>query len=206
MRIMNKALATSGSLSPISCIALNMYSTRRMPGRLRQRVRNLRRCWCICAVSGNSPMAIWSVLGIEATQDISAIKRAYARQLKNTRPDQDPEAYQRLREAFESARRGDYVWNASDAVTYSSPLLPMTDDALISRTQVHHLVSDTVSLLLENEQAGVALLKVCLSEELLQNLQLREMFSQQLAWDLAEREGLTRPVLVNVAALMGWEI
>ena len=32
------------------------------------------------------------------------------------------------------------------------------------------------------------------------------MFSQQLAWDLAEREGLTRPVLVNVAALMGWEI
>lgn len=151
-------------------------------------------------------MGIWSVLGIEPTQDITAIKRAYARQLKSTRPDQDPEAYQHLREAFESARRGDHFWNISDAVTYSFPLPSLTDDAVIRQTQVRFLVSDTVSLLLENEQAGLDLLKVCLSEELLQNLQLREIFSQQLAWDLAEREGLTASVLAKVAVLMQWEI
>lgn len=48
-----------------------------------------------------SSQGIWSVLGIEPTQDLSEIKRAYARQLKNTRPDQDPQGYQRLREALD---------------------------------------------------------------------------------------------------------
>lgn len=151
-------------------------------------------------------MGIWSVLGIEPTQDIAAIKRAYAHQLKSTRPDQDPQAYQRLREAFESARRGEYFWTTGDNVTYSSHPASLTDDSLINQTQVHHLVSEIVSLLLENEQAGLEKLQVCLSETLLQNLQLREMFSQQLAWDLAEHEGLTFSLLANVAALMEWEI
>jgi hypothetical protein len=45
----------------------------------------------------------WSVLEIDAHADERTIKRAYARQLKTTRPDDDPDAFQRLRAAYEHA-------------------------------------------------------------------------------------------------------
>tara|TARA_B100000676_G_scaffold312037_1_gene384421 strand:+ start:1129 stop:2073 length:945 start_codon:yes stop_codon:yes gene_type:complete len=49
-------------------------------------------------------MNCWAVLGIDATQDQALIKKAYAAKLKITRPDEDPFAYQELREAFEQAK------------------------------------------------------------------------------------------------------
>jgi hypothetical protein len=45
----------------------------------------------------------WDVLGIESNADERAVRRAYARLLKQQRPDQDAEAFQRLRYAYESA-------------------------------------------------------------------------------------------------------
>lgn len=45
----------------------------------------------------------WDVLGIESNADERAVRRAYARLLKQQRPDQDVEAFQRLRYAYESA-------------------------------------------------------------------------------------------------------
>lgn len=54
-------------------------------------------------------MRYWSILGIEATADKALIKKAYARQLKLHHPEEDPQGYQQLREAFEWAmkRAGD---------------------------------------------------------------------------------------------------
>ena len=49
----------------------------------------------------NSP---WHILGIEPTQDQREIKKAYARLLKTTRPEEDPQGFQRLRDAFEHAQ------------------------------------------------------------------------------------------------------
>ncbi|MEW8955326.1 MAG: J domain-containing protein, partial [Clostridium sp.] len=48
-------------------------------------------------------MSIWGILGIEPTNDIRAIKRAYAKKLKVTHPDDDLEAFQALKEAFDAA-------------------------------------------------------------------------------------------------------
>lgn len=45
----------------------------------------------------------WSVLQIAPTQNIKAIKTAYAALLKLHKPEQDPVGYQRLREAFDAA-------------------------------------------------------------------------------------------------------
>ena len=47
----------------------------------------------------------WKVLSIESTVDLRAIKRAYAVQLKQHKPDVDPEGYQRVRDAFDLAKR-----------------------------------------------------------------------------------------------------
>lgn len=49
-------------------------------------------------------MDSWSQLGIEPTTDIRAIKKAYAIRLKLTHPDDDPQAYQQLREAYDWAQ------------------------------------------------------------------------------------------------------
>lgn len=48
-------------------------------------------------------MSLWSILGIESTSDITAIKRAYSKQLRIYHPEDDPEGYQRLREAYDRA-------------------------------------------------------------------------------------------------------
>ena len=45
----------------------------------------------------------WTLLGLEDDADERTIKRRYAKLLKVTRPDDDPEAFQHLREAYERA-------------------------------------------------------------------------------------------------------
>ncbi|MNH92198.1 Tetratricopeptide repeat protein [compost metagenome] len=50
-------------------------------------------------------MSIWSTLGIDPTSDTSQIKRAYASMLKKHHPEDDPEGYQNLREAFNEAMK-----------------------------------------------------------------------------------------------------
>lgn len=49
-------------------------------------------------------MDIWKVLGIAPTDDARAIKRAYAEQLRAHHPEDDPEGFQRVQEAYERAR------------------------------------------------------------------------------------------------------
>ena len=53
----------------------------------------------------------WALLGIEPTTELVAIKKAYALKLKTTRPDDDAEAYQALRGAYERAQK----WARSQA-------------------------------------------------------------------------------------------
>ena len=48
-------------------------------------------------------MTPWEILGLEPTADERRIKRAYARLLKENRPDEDKEGFLRLRQAYEQA-------------------------------------------------------------------------------------------------------
>lgn len=46
---------------------------------------------------------IWITLGIDPTEDISAIRRAYAERAKACHPEEDPEGFLRLRQAYQEA-------------------------------------------------------------------------------------------------------
>lgn len=48
-------------------------------------------------------MGVWEILGLAPTADARAIKRAYAALLKKVHPEDDPEGFQRLREAYGEA-------------------------------------------------------------------------------------------------------
>jgi len=45
----------------------------------------------------------WTVLGLEPTEDVRAIKRAYARLIRDNRPEDDPDGFIRIRQAYEAA-------------------------------------------------------------------------------------------------------
>ena len=55
---------------------------------------------------------IFAILGIDETKDERALKNAYRQQLMHTNPEDDPEGFKRLREAYEAAC--DYAQNEEE--------------------------------------------------------------------------------------------
>ena len=91
-------------------------------------------------------MNIWDTLDIAPTSDEEAIRRAYVRQLKQHRPERDPEGYQRVREAWEEAKRYAVLWRDDEAaaadehdgsMAEESPYLP--SDAAAPRITAEYL-------------------------------------------------------------------
>lgn len=76
----------------------------------------------------------WTLLGLDADADTRSIKRRYAQLLKQHRPDEDPEAFQRLREAYEQAlahaAAQDQPWDDA-AEQGQAPALVVPDEPVV---------------------------------------------------------------------------
>ncbi|MDN2680100.1 J domain-containing protein [Janthinobacterium sp. SUN033] len=79
----------------------------------------------------NGQRSLWEILDTEPTGDERALKRAYAKRLKVTRPEDDPAAFQELREAYEYALRHAHLFaeefpepQAAEAAATETPEAP----------------------------------------------------------------------------------
>ncbi|GKX51572.1 J domain-containing protein [Budvicia aquatica] len=168
---------------------------------------------------------IWDVLGIEPTTDESEIRRAYARELKQRRPDKDPQGFQQLREAFDNAKRyasGIAVQEVPQMTSFSCDEQPrtavtdyvhnlMTESSLASETpwqreELKIQATEIAELLVENEYAGLERLQHYLDQEIPDALEAQRVFSLALAEKLGAQPWLNRSVVHEVSAVMNWEV
>ena len=80
-------------------------------------------------------MNYWAILGIPKTKDLREIKRAYARKLKKTKPDEDPEGFKKLHAA--------YKWATSSARDNLTTELPMIKKDVSYKQNFSHRTLDT---------------------------------------------------------------
>lgn len=111
-------------------------------------------------------MTCWDVLGLPPDADSRTIKRQYATLLKKTRPDDDAEGFQRLREAYEEALNWQQ-WaqqeQAACAVAVEALVVEATPAAITAVSlQQHYEQAMAAGAGLEFE---VALLKRCVSHD-----------------------------------------
>jgi hypothetical protein len=73
----------------------------------------------------------WPELGLEPGADAETVRRAYLRLIKTRKPEQDPEGFQRAREAYEIARAGSEfeALAAASARHHPPPRRPASADA-----------------------------------------------------------------------------
>jgi hypothetical protein len=170
---------------------------------------------------------IWETLGIEPTTDDAVIRRAYARELKQHRPDQDPQGYQQLREAFDAAKeyaKGEMIWLDDGNVQSGQSRFRALSELTQAETQV---VPQRVALppqpdwqretleedaerfsvqLLMDESDALNALRHYLDHNLPDALEARRVFSLELAQALSQRQGISRSLVNNVSDIMGWDL
>lgn len=85
-------------------------------------------------------MYIWEVLGIECTTDVVAIKRAFAQKAKLYHPEEHPEEYKKLRNAYKKAiaqaKQQTAACEKPDNVTKNEPYNVIADSRPESTTKI----------------------------------------------------------------------
>ncbi|MCM3173358.1 J domain-containing protein [Paenibacillus sp. MER 99-2] len=77
-------------------------------------------------------MDYWGILGIEPTEDLIAIRKAYTAQLKHNHPEDNPEGFKELRAAYEQARK-----------IASTGMIAATTDTYLEQVHTDHVDLNT---------------------------------------------------------------
>lgn len=168
-------------------------------------------------------MSHWQVLGLEPEADERGIKRAYARLLKVHRPDEDPDAFQRLREAYEGALAqarwrgqddGEDVVAAPTVVNTPTPPSPQWEEApaleqveaAVAASPPEPSLAQMKAWLAEGKDREVmGALRLWLASDWLQPFERREQFEQDLLHWLESAPQWSHVFFDGVCQAMGWD-
>lgn len=157
-------------------------------------------------------MGIWSMLEIEPTNDQRKIKKAYVKQLKIYHPEDDPEGYQRLREAYESAliaakeedvptttNRTQTAQFASEILVTEVPIAVQTRDPVLAfMDEVDVLYEDFFARIDVNRWTEV------LSADILWDIEKTEELQEWLIYYLEEKSFLPHSIWQLFDSVFHW--
>ena len=132
-----------------------------------------------------SAMNPWTLLGLNDDADERTVKRQYAKLLKVTRPDEDPEAFQRLREAYERAL--DWSRNRADEDDeFDSPAVTIgqTSAHSVETVTSAHTTADLVQPAPDAEAMARQAARVLVEETTAENLPSQHQRAVEQGCDL----------------------
>lgn len=150
-------------------------------------------------------MNIWNVLGIDATNNIGAIKKAYATKLKIYHPEENPQGFQELREAYEQALQQAATRKQQSITAVPSTQLDDNDSQAISHQHIELFMSRLEKLYHEPAlRTNIEQWKELLEDEILWNLAAKQQLNYSVLAFLMQHDELPRDAWILLNKVFFW--